>query len=73
MENPYKKSGDVYNYPSHFGSHSSMIDEEETKKLDDSNLVVLKDEHGIYTTERRRLDDGCTDPNRCISARLKIF
>lgn len=72
MENPYKK-GETYVYPSHFGSHSSMIDEEETKKLDDSNLVVLRDEHGIYTTERRRLDDGLTDTNRCVSSRLKIF
>ena len=59
-----------YDYPSVFGSHSSMVDEEETKKLDDPNLVALKDEFGIYVTERARLDTRLADPNRYPSSRL---
>ena len=57
-------------YPSFFGSHSSMIDEEETAKLNDPKLVVLKDEDGFYTTERNRLDTKMADPNRYPTARL---
>ena len=63
-----------FNFPSHFGSHSSMIDAEATEKLGDVNLVVLNDEHGSYTTEKIRLDNGCADPNRYESKRLhKLF
>jgi len=63
-----------FQYPSHFGSHTSMIDAEATEKLEDVSLVVLKDEHGSYTTEKIRLDDGCADPNRYPTSRLnKLF
>lgn len=51
-------------YPSPFGSHLSMVDLEETAKLNDPNLVVLKDNAGFYVTERNRLDSGLADPNR---------
>jgi hypothetical protein len=61
-------------YPSVFGSHASMIDEDETNKLDDPTLVVLRDEHGLYTTERNKLDNGTADPNRYKVDRLsKLF
>lgn len=62
-----------FKYPSHFGSHASMVDEEETAKLNDEKYVVLKDEHGFYKTERSKLDNGC-DPNRYAQSRLgKLF
>lgn len=51
-------------YPSPYGSHSSMIDEEETNKLEDNSLVALKDEKGTYITFRKRLDSGLADPSR---------
>lgn len=52
-----------YAFPSQFGSHTSMIDEKETTKLKDGK-VILRDEYGLYTTERSQLDNGCADPNR---------
>lgn len=61
-------------FPSVFGSHTSMIDADETAKLTDPNLVAIRDEHGVYITERKRLDTGLADPNRYVSSRLeKLF
>ena len=57
-------------YPSYFGSHASMVNEEATKALEDQTKVVLADEHGQYTTSRDRLDNGLADPNRYPTARL---
>jgi len=58
-----------YPYPSHFGSHACMVDEEKTAEIsqepNNPNLVVIKDEYGFYTTTRNRLDDGICDHNRC--------
>lgn len=51
-------------FPSYFGSHASMIDEGQTEALDDASLVALRDEHGVYITERSRLDNGRADPKR---------
>ena len=51
-------------YPSDYGSHASMIDEEATKALKDRTKVVLRDDQGTYITERKRLDSGLADPNR---------
>jgi hypothetical protein len=63
-----------FKFPSHFGSHASMIVAEETEKLADEKLVCLKDEHGTYVTERNRLDNKEADPNRYVTARLnKLF
>jgi hypothetical protein len=59
---PSKK--EVYAYPSHFGSHASMVDKEKTEKLASPMNVVVKDEYGYYITEGRRLDDGLADTNR---------
>ena len=62
-----------YKYPTRFGSHSSMIDEEKTGELNDGQKVVLEDEHGYYTTGRERLDSGLADPNRYKGGRLKFY
>lgn len=62
-----------YPYPSKYGSHSSMINEEETAKLTDANLVVCSDETGNYTTSRERLDTRLADPNRYHSDRFVNF
>jgi hypothetical protein len=51
-------------FPSIAGSHTSMIDEDETAKLEDPSKVALKDEKGVYVTDRRRLDSGLADVNR---------
>jgi len=64
----------LYKFPSRFGSHSSMVNEEKTSTLKDTSLVVLEDEFGEYTTERNRLDSGLADPNRYALARIdKLF
>ena len=62
-----------YLYPSKYGSHSSMINEEETESLTDKNLVVCQDDVGNYTTSRDRLDTGLADPNRYHSDRFVNF
>lgn len=69
-----KEKKPVYNFPSVFGSHSSMINEVETEKLEDKSLVVLTDEFGNYITERNRIDTRLADPNRYKTSRLeKLF
>ena len=68
---PTKK--EKYLYPSRFGSHFSMIDEEKTSELNDENRVVLLDEHGYYITSRDRLDTGGVDPRRYATSHLKWF
>jgi hypothetical protein len=50
-----------------------MIDEEKTAELNDDQLVVLKDEHGYYTTYKNRLDSGLSDPKRCVITRLNFY
>jgi len=63
-----------YAYPSRFGSHSSMVDVDETAKLEDKSLIVMKDEYGHYTTEKNRIDNGLSDGNRTATSRLaKLF
>lgn len=51
-------------YPSPYGSHTCMIDEEATTQLNNEKLVVLKDDDGWYVTERNRLDQNIADANR---------
>lgn len=63
VNNIYEKP-QAYEYPTRFGSHASMIDEEATKVLSDENKVVCNDELGSYTTERKYLDCGMADLNR---------
>ena len=50
-----------------------MIDEEKTEELSDKNLVVLKDEHGYYVTDRKKLDSGLADPKRYTLSRLSFY
>lgn len=57
-------------YPSQYGSHKSMINEEKTQKLKDKNLVVCTDDLGDYTTERIKLDNGLADVNRYEMKRM---
>jgi hypothetical protein len=65
---PEKK--EKYKYPSRFGSHSSMINYDETTKLNDIDRIVLTDEFGDYITYRENIDRPETDQNRCRSSRL---
>ncbi|HVM61991.1 MAG TPA: hypothetical protein VMV72_14110 [Verrucomicrobiae bacterium] len=58
-------------YPSDFGSHASMANEELTGKIAAAKQdagdpwIILKDERGDYATRKSRLDSGLADPNRC--------
>ena len=63
-----KKQG-PYPYPSRYGSHLSMVDEEKTGELNKENKVVIQDEHGYYITDENRLDNGLADPNRYSASR----
>ena len=67
-----KENKPKYPFPSHFGSHKSMVDQIKTKDLNNESLVVCVDEYGDYTTEITKLDSGLTDPNRILSSRIKI-
>jgi len=64
-------------YPSIYGSHASMINEEATKKLQKKNgnkdWVVLEDDWGLYETEVFKLDSGGADPNRNDGRRYEAF
>lgn len=64
VERSLAASKEVYPYPSRFGSHSSMIDAEATEKLGDPKRVVLRDEFGLYETDRKSLDNREADVNR---------
>jgi hypothetical protein len=58
-------------YPSDFGSHASMANEELNGKISAGKQdaadpwIILKDERGDYATRKSRLDTGMADPNRC--------
>jgi hypothetical protein len=58
-------------YPSDFGSHTTMANEELTGKIAAAKQdatdpwVILVDERGSYATRKSRLDTGMADPNRC--------
>lgn len=54
-------------FPSWYGSHASMVDEEATAKLGEEGKVVCVGENGPYVTFRSRLDNGLADPNRYCS------
>ena len=59
-------------YPSDFGSHTSMANEELTGKIAAAKQdatdawVILADERGPYATRKSRLDTGLADPNRFV-------
>lgn len=59
-----------YPYPSVFGSHKSMV----VKEDEDGVHCTCADEFGEYVTEIKRLDNGCSDPNRYAQSRIgKLF
>ena len=64
-------------YPSDFGSHTSMANEELTGKIAAAKQdaadpwVVLADERGPYATRKSRLDSGLADPNRCADQPMR--
>lgn len=62
-DEPYTK------FPSPYGSHKSMVNEE--YKFNDPKFVVCVDEHGPYLTEKNRLDSGLADPNRYRNVDLR--
>jgi hypothetical protein len=66
---------EVYQYPSRFGSHKTMVDEAETAKLNHDTMVICKDDFGLYVTERKRLDDGMADSYRNMlpEDRIKVM
>jgi hypothetical protein len=67
-------------YPSEFGSHASMANEELTGKIAAAGQdatdgwVILVDERGPFATRKSRLDTGLADPNRFLDqpARDKV-
>ena len=63
------KKEEKYPYPSRFGSHSSMIVHADSTL---PSLVVLEDEHGLYTTDISRVDSGLSDSHRYAASRLKL-
>ena len=67
------KPPERYKYPTRYGSHLSMVDEEKTGELNKENKVVIEDEHGYYITDESRLDNGLADPKRYNSNRLKWY
>ena len=67
------KKPEAYKYPTRYGSHSSMIDEEKTGELNQDNKVVLEDEHGFYVTHTNMIDTGLADPKRYDSNRLSWY
>jgi len=64
-------------YPSDFGSHASMANEELTGKIAagkqdaTDSWVILADERGPYATRKSRLDSGLADPNRCADQPMR--
>ena len=67
------KPPEAYKYPTRYGSHASMIDEEKTGYINEENKVVIEDEHGYYITDVSRLDNGLADPKRYNTSRLKWY
>ena len=66
-----KKQETKYKYPSRFGSHKSMINQEATDKLNMQNVVVCTDEYGDYMTFNNMLDTGLVDWHRADGNRVK--
>ena len=73
-------AGSVVTTKSHYGSHADMVVEpEELEPSDELYLahlhhseVVCKDDIGYYVTDKDRLDNGLSDPNRYSANRELI-
>lgn len=60
-------------FPSVFGSHASMINQDLTTELQKQHPAscVLEDENGAYVTETVRLDTHMADPNRYANEKYR--
>lgn len=64
-------------YPSDFGSHASMANEELNAKIAEAKQdptdpwTILTDERGPFATRKHRLDTGLADPNRFADAPVR--
>lgn len=66
-QQPGPAKAEKYNYPSVYGSHASMV-----VCQNEDGTVTCADEFGEYKTDPKRLDNGCSDPNRYDSSRPGI-
>ena len=58
---------------SKFGSHKSMVDRAATAALETPELVVCRDEYGLYVTKAKSLDNGLADYNRFNPSRMSRY
>jgi len=66
----------ILNYPSQYGSHTSMVNGEKTAKLtkkEQGEFVMCEDDYGTYKTEKWRLDCGLADPHRNSGNRFAVL
>lgn len=57
----------VSNYPSEYGSHKSMINDDYIDfNSMDHGYIICKDDHGSYVTTKSVLDTGFCDYNRSV-------
>lgn len=66
----------VPKYPSDFGSHAKMVNEELTVELPEEEVgvfVVCTDDYGNYKTKKKCLDNGLSDPRRNVADRFAIL
>lgn len=68
---PEKPKTGAAAYPSPYGSHSCMINEEATAALNNPLRVVCTDEDGDYETDRDRIDNNTADANRHSGSRIR--
>jgi hypothetical protein len=58
---------------SKFGSHKSMVDRAATAALENPDMVVCRDQFGLYVTKAKALDNGLADHNRFNSSRMARY
>ena len=61
------KTKATYQYPSRFGTHTSMLVSDATE----DGSVKAKDEYGEYTTNMKNVDNNQIDWNRADYKRIK--
>lgn len=58
------KNKPPYPYPSKYGSHKMMVNDEKTAQLNKEGRVICTDEYGDYETSISKLDDKLADVRR---------
>lgn len=58
---------------SKFGSHKTMVDKAATTALENPDMVVCRDEYGLYVTKTKALDNGLADYNRFNPSRMARY